>query len=78
MELLDDRLRMQNPDGGTEVVYGKIGKLVENKNCLYIYTGSMTAVIVPLGSCGSNEAYREYLGRLEEKVRAAKEALGAA
>ena len=72
LELLDDRLRMAGADGATESAYGKVGNVIENKGCLYIYTGSMTAVILPLDTFGSEEAYREFRSRLEEKVRAAK------
>ena len=74
LELLDDRLRTEGADAATESSYGRIGKVLENKGCLYIYTGSMTAVILPLNAFGSDEAYREFRSRLEEKVRAAKEA----
>ena len=79
LELRDVPLRTEGGDGVTTAVpYDRIGKLVENKGCLYIYTGSMTAVILPLDAFGSDEAYREFRGRLEEKLRAAREARSAA
>lgn len=73
LELLDDRLRTEGVNGAGETLYGKVGKLFENKGCLYIYTGSMTAIILPLNTFDSEETYREFRSHLEEKVRAAKE-----
>ena len=74
LELLDDRRFMKDADGVTTAVpYDRIGKMVENKGCLYIYIGSMTAIIIPLDTFGSEEAYREFRDSLAEKVRTAKE-----
>mgnify|MGYP003622657763 CR=1 FL=1 len=71
LELLDDRPRMEGQDGVAEKGYDKVRKLVTDKDRLYIYTGSMTAVIVPLHAFGSGEAYRKFRQLLEEKTRAA-------
>ena len=70
LELLDDRLRMAGAGGVTEALYANVGKLIENKGCLYIYIGSMTAVILPLDAFGSAETYREFRHLLEEKMQA--------
>lgn len=77
LELLDDRLRVEGVNDVAEAMYGKVVKLVENKGCLYIYTGGMTAIIVPLDAFAGDLAYREFRSALEEKKRVFGEARGA-
>lgn len=74
MDLLDDRLRAEDAGGVREVLYDRVERLVENKNCLYIYIGTVSAFLVPLEAFADAEARREFRDALEEKARAARAA----
>lgn len=71
LELLEDRVRTTDGISVMETMYGNVGRLVENKGCLYIYTGADSALIVPLEAFSGEDAYLEFRNILEEKARTA-------
>lgn len=78
LELLDDGLSAEDAGGVREVPYDAVERLVESKDCLYIYIGANSAFIVPLNAFGNDGACREFRDNLEEKMRSARERQDAA
>ena len=74
LELLDDRIRAQDKGDAREVPYENVERLVENKDCLYVYIGPDSALIVPLNAFADADARGAFRARLEEGMRAAGEA----
>lgn len=71
LELLEDRIRTTDGISVMETLYGNVERLVENKGCLYIYTGVASALILPLEAFSGEDSFREFRNDLEEKARTA-------
>ena len=67
LELTEDRLRESAPGRVTEVGYDKIQTIVEDKRWIYIFIGSITAVIVPYAAFATREEKERFVAMLEEK-----------
>ena len=76
LELLDDRMRTEDKTGLREMPYAIVDRLVENQDCLYIFIGAMTAVIVPQSAFDGDNFYPDFRAYLEGKIRLAKTAAG--
>ena len=67
LELTEDGLRESAPGRVTEVGYDKIQSIIEDKRWIYIFVGSITAIIVPYAAFATREDKEHFIAVLEEK-----------
>ena len=67
LELLEDKIRMVWPQKTVDTSYETIEKITSDGKRLYVYTGSMSALIIPLSAFADEGEKQEFFRLLKEK-----------